>query len=59
MLGRALRELDRVGVAGAALVVELWVQDDQPGLVHVRDVGRILGADVDARERATGLRLVV
>ena len=59
MLGRALGELDRVGVADAALVVELGVQDDQARLVDVWDIGRILGADVDARERATGFRLVV
>ena len=57
LLGRALGERDRVGVADAALVRELGVQDDQARLVDVGDVGRVLGADVDAGEVAARLGL--
>ena len=54
-----LANVDRVGVADAALVGELGVQDDQARLVDVGDVGRVLGADVHAGERAAGLRLTL
>ncbi len=59
MLGRASGERHRVGVAHAALVRQLGVQDDQARLVDVGDVGRVLGADVDAGERAAGLGLTL